>query len=185
MLQNEPPEAPLPTSPEALMARLSAMDIPFTLHRHKPVFTVEESAFLVDVIPGLHIKNLFLKDKKDRMCLVVVPHEISLDLKLVAPALGLDRISFGSPDRLWKYLGVRPGSVNPFCAVNDTGNDVTVVIHDAVANAPILSAHPMLNTMSLELSGPDIVRFVTETGHTPRIIDLSPYNRPQLNAGAA
>lgn len=172
-------EAPLPTPPEALMAKLEAMGIPYILHNHKPVFTCEESEFLKAVIPGIHVKNLFLKDKKDRMALVVVPHEINLDLKAVAPAIGLDRISFGSPDRLWKYLGVRPGSVNPFCAMNDAEGQVQVVLHDAVANAEKFSAHPMLNTMSLELSGPDIVRFLENVGHPPKILDLSAYTRAE------
>jgi Ala-tRNA(Pro) deacylase len=152
-------DKPLPTPPEALMEALKIMGIPYILHTHKAVFTCEESDFLKDVIPGLHVKNLFLKDKKDKMALVVVPHALSLDLKAVAPVIGLDRISFGSPDRLWTYLGVRPGSVNPFCAMNDKEGKVEVILHHEVAEAPILSAHPMLNTMSLELSGPDLVSF--------------------------
>ncbi|MBU6235839.1 MAG: prolyl-tRNA synthetase associated domain-containing protein, partial [Alphaproteobacteria bacterium] len=136
-------------------------------------FTCEESAILKGHIPGIHVKNLFLKDKKDRMALVVVPDEISLDLKALAPVIGLDRISFGSPDRLWKYLGVRPGSVCPFAAMNDKEGAVQVIMHAPVASAPIMSAHPMLNTMSLELAGPDVVRFLESVGHPPKIIDLS------------
>ncbi len=177
MTQDTTQDAPLPTPPEALMARLDAMGIPYRLHTHKAVFTAEEAAFLEGVIPGMHIKNLFLKDKKDRMALVVVPHDISLDLKTLAPAIGLDRISFGSPDRLWTYLGVRPGSVNPFCAMNDTGNAVQVIMHEAAATAPVLSAHPMLNTMSLEMAGPDIVRFLDSVGHKPRLLNLNAFCR--------
>ncbi|NBX66499.1 MAG: prolyl-tRNA synthetase associated domain-containing protein [Proteobacteria bacterium] len=172
-------DQPLPTPPEALLHKLESMGIPYVLHRHTAVFTCEESAFLKDTIPGIHVKNLFLKDKKDRMALVVVPHEINLDLKAVAPAIGLDRISFGSPERLWKHLGVRPGSVCPFAAINDKEGLVQVVLHDAVAKAEILSAHPMLNTMSVELSGTDIVRFLESVGHPPKILDLSGYTRAE------
>ncbi len=173
MSENEP----LPTSPEALMDRLSGMGIAFTLHNHKAVFTCEESDFLKDVIPGVHVKNLFLKDKKDRMALVVVPHEINVDLKALAPAIGLDRISFGSPERLWTHLGVRPGSVCPFAALNDTAGLVQVIVHKSVAEAAILSAHPMLNTMSVELSGADLIKFLESVNHPPKIIDLSAFVR--------
>jgi Ala-tRNA(Pro) deacylase len=171
-------QTPLPTPPEALMARLDAMGIPYVLHRHKPVFTAAEARFLEDVIPGVHIKNLFLKDKKDRMCLVVLPHEINVDLKALAPAIGLDRISFGSPERLWTYLGVRPGSVNPFCAMNDTQGRVKVFMDARAAGADTISAHPMLNTMSLALSGPDTVRFLESVAHAPTLLDLSAFAKP-------
>ncbi|MCB1538478.1 MAG: prolyl-tRNA synthetase associated domain-containing protein [Rhodospirillales bacterium] len=175
--QDAETDALLPTPPQALMARLDAMGIPYVLHRHKPVFTCEESAFLKDVIPGLHVKNLFLRDKKGRMCLVVVPDELALDLKILAPVLGFDRFSFGSPERLWTHLGVRPGSVCPFAAINDTDGAVEVVLHRPVAEAPVISAHPMHNTMSLALSGPDVVRFLAAVNHPPRILDLAPYAR--------
>ena len=173
------PETPghMPTSPEALMARLDGMGISYTLYHHAPIFTSAEGQMLKDQIPGMHIKNLFLRDKKERMSLVVIPYDLGLDMKLLAPAIGLDRISFGSPDRLWQYLGVRPGSVCPFAAVNDTENQVEVVIHKAAAESPLISVHPLLNSMSLAISGPDVVRFLEATGHTPRILDLNPYAR--------
>lgn len=169
--------ASLPTPPEALLAGLSAMGIPHTLYHHEAVFTAAEAAFLKDTIPAMHIKNLFLKDKKDRMALVVLPDEISVDLKALAPAIGLDRISFGSPERLWTYLGVRPGSVCPFAAMNDTGNAVQVILHAPAAQAPAISVHPMLNTMSVTLSGPDLLRFLESVGHPPRLLDLTAYSR--------
>lgn len=154
------------------MDRLTALGISFELHRHKPVFTVEEAHFLRSDIPGVHCRNLFLKDKKDRMALVVLPDEVSVNLKTIAPHVGLDRISFGSPDRLWKYLGVRPGSVCPFSAMNDTENKVAIFMDKIAAEAPIISVHPMINTMSLSISGPDVVRFLDSVGHKPKILDL-------------
>lgn len=170
-------ELPLPTPPEALLGRLDAMGIPYDLHHHPAVFTAAEAAFLKQTIPAMHIKNLFIRDKKDRMCLVVLPDEINLDLKALAPAIGLDRISFGSPERLWTYLGVRPGSVCPFAAMNDTSGAVQVVMHAAAATAPAISVHPMLNTMSLAIAGPDVVRFLDSVGHSPRLLDLDAFCR--------
>ena len=168
---------PFATSPEALMERLSAMGIAYTLHHHKPVFTADEAAFLVDEISGCHVKNLFVRDKKERMALIVVPDELSLDLKALAPAIGLDRLSFGSPERLWDNLGVRPGSVCPYAVLNDTKCAVKLVLHKGVADADIVVAHPMINTMSIAVKSADMLRFLESTGHIPQIIDLKQYAR--------
>jgi len=177
MAQTPENDLPLPTPPAALMARLDAMGIAYTLHHHKAVFTGAEAAFLKKDIPAVHVKNLFVRDKKERMALIVVPDEISLDLKALAPAIDLDRLSFGSPERLWTYLGVRPGSVCPFAAINDTEGQVKVVLDKSAADATFMCAHPMLNTMSVALSGADMVRFLTEIGHPPQILDLSAFER--------
>lgn len=159
------------------MAHLDGMNIPYDLHHHRPVFTADEAAFLRDEIPGLHVKNLFVRDKKERMCLIVVPDELSLDLKSLAPALGLDRLSFGSPERLWANLGVRPGSVCPYAVMNDRAGAVKLVLHNAIAEAPRVVAHPMINTMSIAVSSGDLLRFVQSTGHDPMIVDLNQYSR--------
>lgn len=170
---------PLPTPPESLLKMLETMGIPYVLHHHEAVFTCEQSAPLKAVIPGVHIKNLFLKDKKDRMALVVVPDELGLDLKALAPAIGLDRISFGSAERLWTHLGVRPGSVNPFCVINDKDAKVQIILDKRAAEAEQVSGHPMLNTMSVTVSGKDLVKFLESTGHTPKIMDLGAYTRAE------
>ena len=170
-------EATLPTPPEALLKKLDEMGIKHVLHRHKAVFTCEESAFLKNEIKGVHVKNLFVKDKKDRMALVTLRDEINTDLKALAPAIGLDRLSFGSPERLWQYLGVLPGSVCPFAVINDTACKVRMVLDKTAAEADIMSAHPMLNTMSVSISGPDLVRFLETVGHPPLILDMNNFNK--------
>jgi len=159
------------------MALLDDMGIAYTLYHHRPVFTADEAAFLRDEIPGCHVKNLFVRDKKERMALLVVPDELSLDLKAVAPAIGLDRLSFGSPERLWDNLGVRPGSVCPYSVMNDTACAVKLVLHKGVADADIVIAHPMINTMSIAVASFGLLRFLESTGHSPLIIDLNRYAR--------
>lgn len=159
------------------MDRLRSMGIGFTLHHHEAVFTCAESAHLKEIIPGLHVKNLFLKDKKDRMCLVTLPDELNVDLKALAPAIGMDRISFGSAERLWQYLGVLPGSVCPFAAMNDIHGKVKVVLDQSLEKTSAVVGHPMMNTMSIALSGPDLVRFLESVAHPPQIMDLSVLQR--------
>lgn len=164
----------LPTTATALLAQLTALGISYRLYHHQPVFTVEESLEIERDMPGAHCRNLFVRDKKDRMFLVVAQNETMVDLKKLSTLLDCGRLSFGSPDRLWTYLGVRPGSVCPFSITNDKGNDVTIVLDQSMMAHDIVNYHPMENHMTIGLSPADLVRFIEQTGHAPWILDLTP-----------
>ena len=118
MTDTAPPD--IPTSPEALLARLAALDIAAPTFSHAPVFTVEEAKLLREKQSGAHIKNLFLKNKKGAMWLLTCQEDRAIDLKALGDFLGAGRLSFGSPERLLTYLGVLPGAVTPLAVINDT-----------------------------------------------------------------
>lgn len=60
-------------------------------------------------IPGSRSKNLFLRDKKGRMSLFSCLADADVNLKRLAELIGArGRLSFGSDERLMKYLGVLP-----------------------------------------------------------------------------
>lgn len=165
-------DAPLPTSPEQLFAILDEMDIPYRLHRHAPIFTVAEGEHLKREIPGVHCRNLFLADKKKEMFLVVAANETAVDLKTLPEKLGSGRLSFGSAERLWTYLGIRPGSVCPFVLLNDPQRRVQPVLDAAMMEAEIVNYHPLDNAMTIGLRPADLLKFIARTGHEPRILDL-------------
>jgi Ala-tRNA(Pro) deacylase len=172
-LQESHEEAPLRTSPKALMARLNALGISFTLHHHKAVFTVAEAETVEHDIPGTHCRNLFLRDKKKNNFLLVLQNATEVDVKKLPEIIGSDRLSFGSADRLWEYLGVRPGSVCPFAIINDTEKQVKILLDKSMMEAEIVNYHPLLNTMTVGLSPKNLLRFIESCGHKPHIIDLS------------
>ena len=108
------------TAPDQLFAYLDALGIAHTTVSHPPLFTVEQSRALRGKIAGGHTKNLFLRDKKQAVFLVVAEEEAPIDLKGLHRVLGASgRFSFGSPDLLRELLGVTPGSVTAFGAIND------------------------------------------------------------------
>lgn len=164
----------LPASPPALFARLASLGIDYSLHHHKPLFTVADGLDIEAGIPGSHCRNLFVRDRKERMFLVTALNETAIDLKKLAPAIGADRLSFGSPDRLWRMLGVRPGSVCPFAIMNAPPEQVTLVLDAAMMQKPWVNYHPLDNTMTLGLTPADLLKFVDSTGHTPHILDMGP-----------
>src|SRR5689334_1576441 len=118
----------MPATPSDLFAYLNRLGIAHKTVTHPPLFTVEQSQELRGTIPGGHTKNLFLKDKKDTVFLVTAPEHARVDLKTLHHKLGAGRFSFGSAALLEELLGVSPGAVTPFGAINDKAARVNVVI---------------------------------------------------------
>src|SRR3974377_979137 len=135
----------MPKTPAELFAALDALNIPHRTVLHPPLFTVEQSRELRGQIPGGHTKNLFLRDKKGAIYLVVALENAALERQARHRSLGASgRFSFGSPDLLREVWGVEPGSVSPFGAINDTGHRVTVVLDSAMMR------HETLNYTTLD-----------------------------------
>ena len=164
----------MPASPQDLFAALDRLGISHATVTHPPLFTVAESRDLRGKIPGGHTKNLFLRDKKAAVYLVVASEDAVIDLKGLHRRLGASgRFSFGSADLMMELLGVRPGSVTPFGVINDTEQRVTVVLDAAMMEHAVLNYHPLDNTMTTSIGRGDLVRFLEATGHPPRIEAVS------------
>ena len=155
---------------EPLLKMLDKLGISWQMHEHDAVFTVEASACLHAAIPGVHTKNLFLKDAGARFWLVTVPADLRVDLKALPAVIGSKRLSFGNAVDMERLLGVTPGSVTPLAAINDTDGAVTVVLDRAVAGAPCFHVHPLRNSASLALAGADLVRALGAWGHVPAVV---------------
>ena len=159
--------------PHQLLSRLDELGIAHRTVEHPPVFTVEEAKALRGDLPGHHIKNLFLRNKKEEMWLVVALEDRAVDLKRLGERLGAGKFSFGSPDRLRRHLGVEPGSVTPLAVINDPQHQVRLVLDRALAEGDgSINAHPLVNTMTTALSLADLLRFFAATGHKPEWLDF-------------
>lgn len=169
-------ETTVQTSPhdaDALFRRLDALGIDYTTHRHPPVFTVEEAKALRGTLPGAHVKNLFLRDKKKRIWLVTVLEERDIDLKALKRRIGAQgSLSFGSADLLLKVLGVQPGSVTPFGVLNDRDRRATMVLDKGALENHLVNVHPLRNDMTTAVSADGLLRFLEAEGHAPEIIDF-------------
>jgi Ala-tRNA(Pro) deacylase len=163
---------PLPTTPEALLARLHALGITVATHWHPPLFTVEESKRLRGALPGGHCKSLFLKDKRGQLWLVVALEDARIDLKRLDRRIGSARLSFASAELLWQVLGVRPGAVTPFGLINDAERRVAVVFDSAMMAMDPLNYHPLVNDQTTAIRPADLLKFIAACGHEPRIVPL-------------
>ena len=159
----------MPATPDDLFAVLTGLGIAHSTVTHPPLFTVEQSQALRGTIPGGHTKNLFLKDKKDTVFLVVAAEDARIDLKTLHSRLGAARFSFGSADLMRELLGVEPGAVTPFGVINDSDRRVNVVLDATMMEHARLNFHPLANTMTTSIARDDVVKFLRATGHEPRI----------------
>jgi len=166
-----------PATAQDLLAHLDELGIPAKTFEHAPVYTVEENKAVRREGPAwleqsANIKNLFLRNKKGVMWLVTCQEDRAVDLKALGERLGAGRLSFGSAERLMKYLGVLPGAVTPFGVINDRQNRVAVVLDSALADRDPVNCHPLVNTMTTALAGRDLVRFLESTGHPLQLLEF-------------
>ncbi|UJW75381.1 prolyl-tRNA synthetase associated domain-containing protein [Rhizobium sp. SL42] len=161
-------------SAQDLFRFLDELNIPHKTKTHAPVFTVAESVSLRDEIPGGHTKNLFVKDKKDRFFLLTVEENAVVDLKTVHTIIGAaSKVSFGKPEKLMDYLGVVPGAVTAFGAINDTGGNVTFILDADLMQHDNINAHPLSNDATTSISSQDLLRFIEATGHQPLVLKVT------------
>ncbi|MEN8244861.1 MAG: prolyl-tRNA synthetase associated domain-containing protein [Thermodesulfobacteriota bacterium] len=152
---------------------LDTHDIAYERHDHPAVYTVEEADRLVPDLPGAKTKNLFLRDDKGkRHFLVLVPSDKRVNLKALKEVLGVKRISFGSPERLKKHLGIEPGAVSLLAVYNDGEQKVEVFMDRDLWAADTFLFHPLVNTSTLVISKADIQGFLKATGHTLKVVDV-------------
>ena len=163
----------MPATQQDLLARLAELGIETTTLDHEAVFTVAQSSRLERELPGGHTKNLFLKDKKGALFLVVALGHAHIDMKSVNKRLGCDRLSFGKPELLLDVLGVPPGSVTPFALINDKAQRVTVILDADMMRHERLNFHPLENTATTNIGREDLLAFIRACGHEPRVVAVS------------
>lgn len=155
-----------------LLALLERLGIGHALHRHAPIFTVEESVAETAHLPGAHTKNLFLKAKDGALLLATCLGHRRIRIADLEKAVGAKRLSFGSPELLGEALGVRPGSVTPLALMNDRERRVRLILDAQMMEMAPLNFHPLHNAATVALSREGFLAFLRETGHEPQAADF-------------
>lgn len=162
----------LPKTPEDLFETLKELGIEISTEVHEPVFTTAESNFIKERVQGAHVKNLFLKNKKNYYYLVTMLDDKRLDLKIFRQEMGCGSLSFASDEDLLKYLGVEPGHVTPFALINPSSKDVKVILDKEMMAYDVLNFHPLKNYMTTSIASKDFLQFLDHTEHNPLIVTL-------------
>lgn len=145
---------------------LKELRIEYIKHEHPPVFTVEEANYYYKDVAGTRCKNLFLRNKKgDQHYLLVAEDSKSINIKELSQRLGTGLLSFASPDRLDRYLGLVRGEVSPFGLINDVQRHVQVILDKDFLEVEKINFHPNVNTVTLTLDYDDFEKYLDWTGH--------------------
>ncbi len=163
----------MPASRAELFQRLTDLGIETRTLDHAPVFTVDEAKQVHDDMPGGHCKNLFCKDEKGVLWLIVALDDAVINLKAAPAKIGSKRLTFGKPDLLMEVLGLEPGSVTPFGLINDKTARTNVILDEAMMQLPVLNFHPLKNDATTAIATKDLLTFITSCGHAPRVVAVS------------
>lgn len=156
-----------------LYAILDDLDIPFEYFEHPPAPTIEEAKKYWKDLVATHCKNLFFRNHKgNKHYLVILEHTRELDIHDLEKRLKQGKISFASPERMQKYLGITPGSVSPFGLINDKEDHVHVFLDEKLQNSLRISFHPNNNTASLIVTFTDFIKFLNWTQNSYEFIRL-------------
>lgn len=163
----------MPLTSEDLLARLGALGIAATTVSHPPLRTVEDAKRLRGDLPGGHVKNLFLRDKRGKHWLLTTLEDARVDLKRMAQRLDAGRFSFANHDALRTLLAIEPGAVSPLAAANDIDGQVSVVLDEALLAFDVLNVHPLRNDRTTALAPADLLRFLADCRHPPLILPFA------------
>lgn len=152
---------------------LQQMQIHFDYYEHPEAPTIEIASQFYRGESTTLCKNLFFRNHKgNRHYLVIMDGRYSMDIHELEHRLHQGKLSFASPERMMRYLGVRPGSVSLFTLLNDTDHAVTLFLDSNLLNATYVSFHPNDNRASLVISRDDMMRFIHAVGNPFEVIDL-------------
>ena len=150
----------------ACLEWLAANGVGYDLVEHEAVFTIDEMDKLDLGARGIIVKNLFLRDDKGkRHFLVCERFDKRADLRALGETLGV-KLSFASPERLQKFLGLEKGAVTPLGLMNDKGAAVEVLLDADLDCGERLGVHPCVNTASAFISYTDLVRLIEGNGNS-------------------
>ena len=155
-----------------LLEAFERLGIKVAIVEHPAVYTVEGSKALRGELPGAHLKNLLLRNKKNQLWLLCALEDTPVDLKALGVKLGSGRLSFANSDQLRETLGVEPGAVTPFGIINDEESRVRVVLEERVMACELLNFHPLRNDATATIARNDFLRFLRAQGHEPVTVAL-------------
>ena len=152
---------------------LDELNISYDIYDHPPVPTVEEALVYWKEINATHCKNLFFRNHKgNHHYLVILEHKQQLKIKDLEQRLKQGKISFASPQRMERYLGLSAGAVSVFGLINDRENHVHLFLDAKLKAASKISFHPNENTATVVISFDSFLKFLDWTGNSYEFVTL-------------
>lgn len=152
---------------------LEQLGISFDYYEHPPAPTAEIASQYWKDIEAAHCKNLFFRNHKgNQHYLVIFHYKQQLSIRDLEQKLKQGKLTFASPERMMKWLGLTPGSVSPLGLIHDGTRHVELFLDANLLKADRISFHPNLNTASLVIAMPDFLKYLENCGNQCSWIDL-------------
>lgn len=152
---------------------LNDKNIKYELVEHDEVHTIEDMEKLGLLDKGYVCKNLFLRNANGKMHFVLsCHHSKEVQVQEVAKKIGSTRLSFGSAERLEKYLKLENGYVSPFGVINDESKTVIFVFDREIQNEKKVGFHPNTNKATIYLAFNDVKKIIEDHGNDVVFIKL-------------
>ena len=156
-----------------LYQKLKDLNISFDYYGHPPAPTIEDARKYWKDIEATHCKNLFFRNHKgNRHYLVIIEHSRDLSIRDLEKRLKQGKLTFASDQRMYKYLGLMPGSVSPFGLINDATKHIHLFLDENLENSRRISFHPCVNSASIVILYEDFKNFLKWTGNSYEYLKL-------------
>lgn len=158
---------------DKVLGYLNEKGLEYSWYTHPEAPTIEIARQHWKQDGSKHCKNLFFRNHKgNRHYLVVLDCERDLDIHDLEKRLHQGKLSFASPQRMEKYLGLQPGSVSPFGLINDTENHVHLFLDTNLQQQDSLSFHPNDNHATVVIAFKEFMRYLDIVGNSFEFIEL-------------
>lgn len=152
---------------------LDKENIKYSWYTHAEAPTIEIARTQWRNDGSKHCKNLFFRNHKgNRHYLVILDCERDLMIHDLEQRLHQGKLSFASPARMERYLGLQPGSVSPFGLINDTENHVHLFIDANLKELESLSFHPNDNRATVVISQQEFMHYLMCVGNSYEFVEL-------------
>lgn len=153
---------------------LDRLGIQYQRTDHEPATTMEVCKEIDGILDATICKNLFLCNRqKTRFYLLMMPADKPFKTKEISNQINSARLSFGDESFMEEFLDIRPGSVSVLGLMNDTQNQVRLLVDEDILKGEYLGCHPCINTSSLRIKTKDVFDiFLKEVHHDMTVVHL-------------
>lgn len=170
----------IPLRAQATLELLDELKIEWQAYLHAPHARVKDAAAIRHLFPaGIHSKSLFVQEGKKeeaRFYLFTCRADKRIDWAKLSATLNKKRFSFGDEALLAKYFDVGFGEATPLAFAYKNAHEVTPLMDEEMAHAPLVYMHPCVNIMSVAIKGEDMCRFVHHHHQAPLLVAPTIYH---------
>lgn len=159
---------------EIILKQLMELNVQYQIIKHPPVYTIEDETQISNLDFDKIIKNLFVRDdKKENYYLLLIKNNKRINLNKLRKEINSRRLTFANAEELDHYLGLKAGAVSPLGILNDQERKVKVLIDQDLKTMDLVGIHPNINTATLLLPLPDLIRVIENHGNLVKFVAIS------------